>query len=54
MANEDVTDTDLQTLFSENPLAAEQLRRILSERIRDELQAQFDTLKSCTCEETGS
>jgi L-rhamnose isomerase len=44
--NEGITDADLQTLLSQNVLAAEQLRRIIAERIREELQAELDALKS--------
>ena len=46
--NEGITDADLQVLISENPLAAEQLRRIISERLRKELQTELDTLKCST------
>ena len=35
--NPEITDADLQTLLRENPLAAEQLRRIIAERQREEL-----------------
>ena len=44
--NEGITDADLQKLLSENVLAAEQLRRIIAERIRGELQAELDALKA--------
>jgi hypothetical protein len=44
--NEGITDADLQTLLSQNVLAAEQLRRIIAERIREELQAELDALKA--------
>tara|TARA_R110000744_G_scaffold209518_1_gene328473 strand:- start:54 stop:245 length:192 start_codon:yes stop_codon:yes gene_type:complete len=47
-ANEGITDADLQTLLSQNVLAAEQLRRIIAERIRGELQAELDALKSAS------
>ena len=46
--NEGITDADLQALLSQNILAAEQLRRIIAERIRGELQAELDALKSST------
>ena len=46
--NEGITDADLQKLLSENVLAAEQLRRIVAERLRGELQAELDALKSST------
>jgi len=36
-----ITDADLQALLSANPLAAEQLRRIMAERQVVELQAQL-------------
>ena len=39
--NPEITDADLQTLLRENPLAAEQLRRIIAERQREELLAQI-------------
>ena len=41
-----ITDADLQMLLSGNPLAAEQLRRIIAERNRTELQAEIDALKA--------
>ena len=46
--NEGITDADLQMLLSQNVLAAEQLRRIVAERIREELQTELDTLKAST------
>ena len=36
-----ITDADLQALLTQNPLAAEQLRRIMAERQVVELQAQL-------------
>ena len=39
--NMQITDADLQTLLTQNPLAAEQLRRIMAERQVAELQAQL-------------
>jgi hypothetical protein len=45
---EGITDVDLQLLLSQNVLAAEQLRRIVAERIREELQTELDTLKAST------
>ena len=44
--NEGVTDADLQALLAQNVLAAEQLRRIIAERQRQELQAELDDLKA--------
>ena len=44
--NEGITDADLQMLLAQNVLAAEQLRRIIAERLREELQAELDTLKA--------
>ena len=44
--NDGITDADLQLLLAQNVLAAEQLRRIIAERIRGELQAELDALKS--------
>ena len=44
--NDGITDADLQMLLSANPLAAEQLRRIIAERNRTELQAEIDALKA--------
>jgi hypothetical protein len=44
--NDGITDADLQLLIAQNPLAAEQLRRIIAERRREELQAEFDALKA--------
>jgi len=46
--NEGITDADLQMLLAQNVLAAEQLRRIIAERLRGELQAELDALKSTT------
>tara|TARA_R110000824_G_scaffold51908_1_gene144347 strand:- start:219 stop:404 length:186 start_codon:yes stop_codon:yes gene_type:complete len=46
--NEGITDADLQLLLAQNVLAAEQLRRIIAERLREELQAELDALKSST------
>ena len=46
--NDGITDADLQMLLAQNVLAAEQLRRIIAERIRGELQAELDALKSST------
>jgi chromosome segregation and condensation protein ScpB len=43
---EGITDADLQMLLSGNPLAAEQLRRIIAERNRTELQAEIDAFKA--------
>jgi hypothetical protein len=44
--NEGITDADLQLLLAQNVLAAEQLRRIIAERLREELQAELDALKA--------
>lgn len=46
--NEGITDGDLQMLLAANPLAAEQLRRIMAERHREELQAELDALKAAS------
>ena len=46
--NEGITDADLQTLLSQNVLAAEQLRRIVAERLREELQAELEELQAVT------
>ena len=43
-----ITDADLQALLSQNPLAAEQLRRIMAERQRDELIAELAVLRNGT------
>ena len=47
-----ITQEDIQILVSENSLAAEQLRRIMAERHRQELQAELDELKA-TAESLG-
>jgi len=39
--NDGITDADLQVLLSINPLASEQLRRIIAERRVSELQAKI-------------
>jgi hypothetical protein len=44
--NSQITEADLQMLLAQNPMAAEQLRRIVAERIRGELQSELDELKS--------
>jgi DNA-binding transcriptional MerR regulator len=44
--NEGITQADIQMLIAENPLAAEQLRRIMAERQRQELQVELDELKA--------
>ena len=41
-----ITDADLQALLSQNPLAAEQLRRIMAERELAELRAELDERKN--------
>jgi len=43
--NEQITDADLQNLLQLNPLAAEQMRRIIAERNRAELMAELEELK---------
>ena len=50
--NEGITQEDIQMLVAENSLAAEQLRRIMAERQRQELQAELDELKP-TAESLG-
>tara|TARA_R110000824_G_scaffold172947_2_gene350927 strand:+ start:269 stop:472 length:204 start_codon:yes stop_codon:yes gene_type:complete len=50
--NEGITQEDIQALVAENSLAAEQLRRIMAERQRQELQAELDDLKA-TAESLG-
>ena len=47
-----ITQADIETLVSENSLAAEQLRRIMAERQRQELQAELDELQA-TAEHLG-
>ena len=44
--NEGITQEDIQMLVAENSLAAEQLRRIMAERQRQELRAELDELKA--------
>ena len=46
MPDSQITDSDLQALFAQNPLAAEQLRRIMAERHRDELAAELAALRN--------
>jgi DNA-binding transcriptional MerR regulator len=50
--NEGITQEDIQMLVAENSLAAEQLRRIMAERQRQELQAELDELRA-TAESLG-
>ena len=40
-----IVDADIQTLINMNPLAASQLRGIMAERQRDELQEKLDDMK---------
>ena len=42
---EGITDADLQMLLAQNPLAAEQIRRIMAERQRAELEAKIVQMK---------
>ena len=44
--DEQITDADLQNLLQLNPLAAEQMRRIIAERNKLELLAEIEELKS--------
>ena len=41
-----ITQADIEMLVSENSLAAEQLRRIMAERQRQELQTELDDLRA--------
>ena len=41
-----ITQADIEMLVSENSLAAEQLRRIMAERQRQELQAELNELQA--------
>jgi|TARA_Y100000296_G_C5177012_1_gene260675 hypothetical protein len=52
--NPQITDADLQQLLSLNPLASEQLRRIIAERNKAELQAELAELKKDTSEESDN
>ena len=45
IANPKITDADLQALLTQNPLAAEQLRRIIAERHRDESRSESAELR---------
>jgi len=40
--NEQITEADIEKLCQENPLASEQLRRIVAERQRDELKVELN------------
>jgi len=46
MVEEGITLPDIESLMAQNPLAGEQLRRIIAERHRVELQAELDALKA--------
>ena len=48
--NEGITDVDLQLLLSQNILAAEQLRRIVAERLVAELKAEKEQSQNGTGE----
>ena len=41
-----ITDADLQALLAQNPLAAEQLRRIMAERQLAEMRAELEERKN--------
>ena len=43
--NGQITDADLQNLLQLNPLAAEQMRRIIAERNKAELLVEIEELK---------
>ena len=45
---EGITDADLQMLLAQNPLAAEQIRRIMAERQRAELEAKIAEMKDAS------
>ena len=47
-----ITQEDIEMLVSENSLAAEQLRRIMAERQRQEIQTELDDLQA-TAEHLG-
>ena len=44
--NSQITESDLQMLLAQNPMAAEQLRRIVAERKVIEVQTELDALKA--------
>jgi len=48
IAEEGITQADIEVLIAQNALAAEQLRRIIAERRRDELKAEIATLKAAS------
>ena len=45
ITNPQITEADLQMLLAQNPLAAEQLRRIIAERNRDESRVESAELR---------
>ena len=45
----DIQNDDIHALLAENPLAREQLRRIIADRIAKEAMTALDQFKSCTC-----
>jgi hypothetical protein len=47
--NADIQNEDLAALLDENPLAREQIRRIIADRIAKEAMTALDQFKSCTC-----
>jgi hypothetical protein len=51
--NMQITDADLQTLLAQNPLAAEQLRRIMAERQNAELTAELEKARNGHAEGQG-
>jgi len=52
IANPQITDADLQALLTQNPLASEQLRRIMAERQRDEALAALAEARNGTAPES--
>ena len=44
-----ITDADVSRLITESPLAAEQLRRMVAEREREELRLQLEKVNGKAC-----
>ena len=44
--DKNITQADIEALLAQNILAAEQLRRIIAERVLGELQAQMDQVSA--------
>ena len=49
----DIQNDDIHQLLAENPLAREQLRRIIADRIAKEALTALEEVKRCECNSNG-